>query len=235
MVNDSPCRFVKMVIALSSRPPQHFSRSWNLSMLLPALSFDVLQLDVLMYAQHVNATSTFDMHVNATSTFGMAHFVGALPNPWEPAATLPSWIAILLIGFTVWCRDFLSRRKPDAIRREEEQKRDMILERMKALLAYANSESSKEQTPPEAERVLELLWDDIHGCRTLSYGVPAEGDLNVRTEALYRTVSEAELRRICDWTRRGKSASHLWKLLPSGTHIPSCYHDWSLPGHRTAW
>merc|ERR1719181_1867447 len=83
-----------------------------------------------------------------------------MPSPWEPAETLSQWTAVLTVIATVWCFHFIRRRKPDAIVREEERKRDMLLSQMEAILEYNEGEQAKaadKQKAPEASRLRDLL------------------------------------------------------------------------------
>lgn len=135
-------------------------------------------------------------------------FRGLIPSIWEPAATLEAWAAVLCVAFSVWAFHFIQRQKPDAIRKEQERKRDYILALMKAVIEYSDQESTKpesERTLPEASRLFTLLYDDVHGCRTLAYGVPRDGTLNRSIEDLYRRCAEAEFRETCELTRRART------------------------------
>ena len=80
-----------------------------------------------------------------------------LPSVFDPASTLPQWTAFTIIGFSIWSYHFIMTSKPDAIRKEEERRRDAVLEMAKAVLAYVDAEDAKpedERTLPESKRVV---------------------------------------------------------------------------------
>lgn len=111
-----------------------------------------------------------------------------LPHLWDPAASLPQWTALLCIVFTTWVAHFIGRQKPNALKQEDSEKKKHTLDMMEATIAYADADQAKpvpDRKPPEASRVLNLLWDDTHEERTTRWGIPRDHPLNARTETLY--------------------------------------------------
>jgi len=121
-----------------------------------------------------------------------------MPQVWAPGATLPQWVAFIAVVLTVWGGHFLFVRSPHAIKKATALRAQNYLKRMAAMLAYAEADAKRpsgDRNPPEAARLLDLLWDDAREVRTFAYGFDAAYHLNARCEALYRETWEAEVRK----------------------------------------
>lgn len=101
----------------------------------------------------------------------------------------------------------MSRHKPDAIQKEEERRRDAVLKMMKAVLVYTDQEDRKpveKRKLPESKRILDLLFDKTHGCRTTKWGIAPKSEMHVRCEALYLRVVHEDFRKTIDKTRHAR-------------------------------
>eukprot|EP00927_Polykrikos_kofoidii_P014063 TRINITY_DN16132_c0_g1_i1.p1 TRINITY_DN16132_c0_g1~~TRINITY_DN16132_c0_g1_i1.p1 ORF type:complete len:942 (-),score=173.02 TRINITY_DN16132_c0_g1_i1:53-2530(-) len=60
---------------------------------------------------------------------------------------------------------------------------------------------------PESRRVLDVLWDDVMGVRTTTFGIVTTDDTNRRTEKLFRRVQAGELHKAVLFTVMAKRIS----------------------------
>jgi ABC-type multidrug transport system fused ATPase/permease subunit len=119
--------------------------------------------------------------------------------------SLMYWAFVLLATVAVWSYNFLFVQASEAVCREEAKKAESTTAMMHAVLAYTREEEQKEppkQKLPEATRLLDLLWDDVHEVRTSKYNLPSE--LNAEVEVLFKRVHTQELRKTIDKTHEAR-------------------------------
>jgi ABC-type multidrug transport system fused ATPase/permease subunit len=107
----------------------------------------------------------------------------------------PQWVAVLSVCVCIWASDFLVKRTPAAVKRAAATRLATTRVLQEASMQWRAGElrkgRSSSQALPEAARLLELLWDDVHECPTGSVveGLPHYGAM----EGLMRLAVAKEL------------------------------------------
>jgi ABC-type transport system involved in Fe-S cluster assembly fused permease/ATPase subunit len=132
----------------------------------------------------------------------------ALVWPLSRRAT-PVWTVFFAMGYLLWFRVIPSKwRETNSLRVKNKQKRELLVEQLSALLAYVkvqNEKAESERKLPEASRIYELLFDEVHERSiTALYGVEAAGDYAAALCLLKVTVAR-ELKK-CAGNSRATSA-----------------------------
>ena len=132
----------------------------------------------------------------------------ALLWPLSPTSA-PTWAALSVVLFTIWIAAFwLTTAESPARKRLHAEKKKKNEDIMAVILACeADSQDLKqEQKLPESDRVLALLWDDVHEQPTSAYGI--DPHLTARTEKLFRRVIAHELARAVDITQEARQVRY---------------------------
>ena len=138
----------------------------------------------------------------------LAAAAAAAPSIFFPGDTLPQWGLALLVIFAVWGRQFYTGQTPKAVLRRHAARKEQTEALAEAALLYTKGEMLKaeeDRNLPEPGRVLALLWDDVHLCRTTAYGIEPAGALNLATEQLFRDVAAADLRETMALTQQARA------------------------------
>uniref|UniRef100_A0A7S4QJ93 ABC transporter n=1 Tax=Alexandrium monilatum TaxID=311494 RepID=A0A7S4QJ93_9DINO len=129
------------------------------------------------------------------------------------ASTAAAWVTALVGISTLFAVNFLLRGKTAAVAEGDRRKREKYTELMavvrqdvEAKEAAAKAEDKEEaEDLPEAERIFELLWDDVKEAPTTSYGIPPENEDVKFMESLLRRFLAKELADDVEKTREATS------------------------------
>jgi len=134
--------------------------------------------------------------------------------------SLPTWTAILTVLVTAFLWSFVASSGAKDLR--DEKKRDSLLRVLDTILEYVakkdqeaakalkqpaedEGEDDEDFGPegmPEASRVMDLLWDNVHGIRTTEYGISAQDPRYGKAQALLKRLAALELRKAVHRTKQ---------------------------------